>query len=169
MRGLERDELLKKGVLKRFLDGEEKPEDRSSKDPVVLVSTSAGEVGFDLNADHMVCDAAPIDSLIQRLGRVNRRGYGDAKIRVFVAKTDEKPAKAKTKRLLRRKRTWEFATAAALKCLEQLAKNEDGTLDASPRAMDQLKRGPTKEQFQAALSPKPDTVELTDILSMPGR
>ena len=164
MRGLERDELLKKGVLKRFLDGEEKPEDRSSKDPVVLVSTSAGEVGFDLNADHMVCDAAPIDSLIQRLGRVNRRGYGDAKIRVFVAKTDDKPAKAKTKRLLRRKRTWEFATAAALKCLEQLAKNEDGTLDASPRAMDQLKRGPTKEQFQNALSPKPDTVALTDIL-----
>ena len=33
-----------------------------------------------------------------------------------------------------------------------------------PEAMDQLKRGPTKEQFQNALSPKPDTVALTDIL-----
>ena len=48
--------------MKRFLDGEERPEDRSDKEPAVLVSTSAGEVGFDLNADHMVCDAAPIDS-----------------------------------------------------------------------------------------------------------
>jgi CRISPR-associated endonuclease/helicase Cas3 len=164
MRGLERDELLMKGVLKRFLNGEERPEDRSGREPAVLVSTSAGEVGFDLNADHMICDATPLDSMIQRLGRVNRRGYGDAKIRVFVAKTDDKPPKAKQEKAAKKKRTWESATAAALKCLEQLAKNEDGTLDASPRAIDQLKKGLTKEQLQEALTPKPDTVELTDIL-----
>ncbi|MGA2590878.1 MAG: type I-U CRISPR-associated helicase/endonuclease Cas3, partial [Bryobacteraceae bacterium] len=83
MRGLERDGLFAKGVFKRFLDGEEKPEGRAEKGPSVLVSTSAGEVGFDLNADHMVCDAAPLDSMIQRLGRVNRRGYRDATVEVF--------------------------------------------------------------------------------------
>jgi CRISPR-associated endonuclease/helicase Cas3 len=163
MRGLERDELLEKAVMKRFLDGEEKPEDRAGKEPAVLVSTSAGEVGFDLNADHMICDAAPLDSMIQRLGRVNRRGYGDANVHVYVAKADDKPAKVKGKKSTGNNR-WESATAAALKCLEQLVPNEDGTLDASPKAMDQLKGTLTKKEFQAALSPRPDTVELTDIL-----
>jgi CRISPR-associated endonuclease/helicase Cas3 len=163
MRGLERDELLDKALLKRFLDGEEKPEHRSGKEPAVLVSTSAGEVGFDLNADHMISDAAPLDSMIQRLGRVNRRGYSDANIRVFVTKADDKPAKAKGKKAPG-KNKWESAAAAALKCLEQLTGNEDGTLDASPAAIDRLRRSLPKGQIQAASSPRPDTVELTDIL-----
>jgi len=163
MRGLERDELLEKAVMKRFLDGDEKPEDRSGKNPAVLVSTSAGEVGFDLNADHMICDAAPLDSMIQRLGRVNRRGYGDANVYVYVAKADEKPAKVKGKKSAG-KNKWESAAAAALRCLEQLLPNEDGTLDASPKAMDQLKGTLARKEFLAALSPRPDTVELTDIL-----
>jgi len=165
MRGIERDELIEKPVLKRFLDGDETPEDTSGKQPAFLVSTSAGEVGFDLNADHMVCDAAPLDSMIQRLGRVNRRGYGDAKIRVFAAKAEDKAkTKKKTKKSPGKKHTFETATAAALTCLQRLAKNEDGTLDASPKAADQLRRDLTNEELQAALSPKPDTVELTDIL-----
>ena len=41
---------------------------------VYLVATSAGEVGVDLDADHMVCDLTTFDSMAQRLGRVNRRG-----------------------------------------------------------------------------------------------
>jgi CRISPR-associated endonuclease/helicase Cas3 len=163
MRGLERDRILEKAVLRRFLDGEEKPADRSGKDAAVLVSTSAGEVGFDLNADHMICDGAPLDSMIQRLGRVNRRGYGDANVHVYVVKADERPAKAKGKGPLR-KNKWESATAAALDCLKQLKSHEDGTLDASPAAIELLRESLPKQQLQAALSPKPDTVELTDIL-----
>lgn len=163
MRGLERDELLEKAVMKRFLDGEEKPEDRPGKDRAVLVSTSAGEVGFDLNADHMICDAAPLDSMIQRLGRVNRRGYGDAYIRVCVAKANDKPAKAKGKKSTGKDR-WGAATEEALKCLGQLAPNGDGTWDASPRAIDQMKRSLSRGQIEAASSPKPDTLDLTDIL-----
>jgi CRISPR-associated endonuclease/helicase Cas3 len=156
MRGLERDELLvEKPVLQRFLNGEEEPEDKSGNGPVFLVATSAGEVGFDLNADHMVCDSVPIDSMIQRLGRVNRRGYGDANIHVIIGKAEEK-TKAK-------KSQWEAATAAAIECLKQLPRNEDGAFDASPRAIDQLKRRLPNE-FQSALSPSPATVELTDIL-----
>ncbi len=163
MRGLERDELLQKDVLRRFLDGEERPQDRSSKEPAVLVSTSAGEVGFDLNADYMVCDAAPLDSMIQRLGRVNRRGYADAEIRVFAAKADDKQPKSKKEKTAEKKRTWESATAAALKCLEQLGKHADGTLDASPRSFKVLKNG-LKGQLQEALTPTPETLQLTDIL-----
>ena len=48
--------------------------------PVFLFATSAGEVGIDLDADHMVCDLVEWERLVQRRGRVNRRGEGDAKI-----------------------------------------------------------------------------------------
>ena len=48
-----------------------------------LVATSAGEVGVDLDADHMVCDLVPWERMVQRLGRVNRRGVGTAKVHVI--------------------------------------------------------------------------------------
>lgn len=53
--------------------------------PVFLVATSAGEVGIDLDADHMVCDLAPFERMIQRVGRVNRRGEGDSQVVVLAA------------------------------------------------------------------------------------
>ena len=165
MRGLERDQLLVKPVLRRFLDGEEKPEDRHGKEPAILVSTSAGEVGFDLNADHMVCDGAPLDSMIQRLGRVNRRGYGDAIVEAFVAKADEKDLKRQGRPGKDTERTYESAASEAIKCLKNLEKNSgDGTLNASPRALDALKKTLTTQQLLAASMPKATTVELTDIL-----
>jgi CRISPR-associated endonuclease/helicase Cas3 len=161
MRGLERDEFLDKSVLKRFLDGGEKPEDCMSKPPAILVSTSAGEVGFDLNADHMVCDGAPLDSMIQRLGRANRRGYGDAIVRVFAVKADEATERGSR----RSKHTVESAAGEAMRCLGQLDQNNsDGSRNASPKAIDNLKAQLTKEQLVAASAPKPATVELTDIL-----
>ena len=50
--------------------------------PVFLVATSAAAVGVDLDADHMVCDLVTWERMVQRLGRVNRRGLGDARILV---------------------------------------------------------------------------------------
>lgn len=52
--------------------------------PAVLVATSAGEVGVDLDADHLVCDLVPYERMVQRLGRVNRRGGQDRRARVDV-------------------------------------------------------------------------------------
>ncbi len=51
--------------------------------PVFLIATSAGEVGVDLDADHMVCDLVPFERMVQRFGRVNRRGDGKATISVL--------------------------------------------------------------------------------------
>ena len=51
--------------------------------PVFLVATSAGEVGVDLDADHMVCDLVAWERMVQRLGRVNRRGAGRARVLVI--------------------------------------------------------------------------------------
>ena len=75
MRGFERDRLVKNNVYKRFDSSSEK-----CKGTCFLVSTSAGEVGVDLDADNMVCDLSTFDSIIQRLGRVNRNGEKDSKI-----------------------------------------------------------------------------------------
>lgn len=52
--------------------------------PAVLVATSAGEVGVDLDADHLVCDLVPYERMVQRLGRVNRRGGQGRSARVDV-------------------------------------------------------------------------------------
>jgi CRISPR-associated endonuclease/helicase Cas3 len=46
--------------------------------PSFIIATSAGEVGIDLDADHMVCDLVEWERMVQRLGRVNRWG-GDGR------------------------------------------------------------------------------------------
>ena len=60
--------------------------------PVFLVATSAGEVGVDLDADHMVCDLVAWERMVQRLGRVNRLGSGTARVLVV----DQGPPEKKT-------------------------------------------------------------------------
>lgn len=48
--------------------------DKRDDEPAVLIATSAGEVGVDFDADHAVMDLVPWERMVQRLGRVNRRG-----------------------------------------------------------------------------------------------
>ena len=76
MRGKERDGLVQTCGFRRFLKG------ATAGKTVYLLCTSAGEVGIDVSADHMVCDLTPFDSMAQRFGRVNRFGDGDALIDV---------------------------------------------------------------------------------------
>ena len=92
MRGLERDRMANPRradgcpVFARFLkqpkpDVNEQSNGKSSlcRAMFILVCTSAGEVGLDISADHMVCDLSTFESMAQRLGRVNRFGDGDAR------------------------------------------------------------------------------------------
>ena len=58
-----------------FVGGVDAPPDR----PTFLIATAAGEVGVDLNADHLVCDLVEWERMQQRFGRVNRRGKGPRK------------------------------------------------------------------------------------------
>jgi CRISPR-associated endonuclease/helicase Cas3 len=58
--------------------------------PVFVVATSAGEVGVDLDADHAVLDLVEWERMVQRLGRVNRRGEGEADVWIVPTMIDDK-------------------------------------------------------------------------------
>jgi CRISPR-associated endonuclease/helicase Cas3 len=76
-------------VFRRFLPDE--PEEACDL-PAFLIATSAGEVGVDLDADHMVCDLVSWERMVQRLGRVNRTGRPEvALVDVYVAAPKEDP------------------------------------------------------------------------------
>lgn len=75
MRGLERDKLPQDPIFARFLPAGSRPQDVTpAQGTVYLVCTSAGEVGVNISADHLVCDLTTFESMAQRFGRVNRFG-----------------------------------------------------------------------------------------------
>lgn len=51
--------------------------------PCVAIATQVVEVSLNLSFDAMVTDAAPLDALIQRFGRVNRRRHAETAGRLF--------------------------------------------------------------------------------------
>jgi CRISPR-associated endonuclease/helicase Cas3 len=71
--------------------------------PTFLFATSAAEVGVDLDADCMVCDLVAWERMVQRLGRVNRRGdvAGGADVTVVI-EAEPEPDK-RTQEALRKK------------------------------------------------------------------
>jgi CRISPR-associated endonuclease/helicase Cas3 len=110
---------------------------------VFVFATSAGEVGVDLDADHMICDLVAWERMVQRLGRVNRRGDGDARI-IVVARNPAKPDAALKKDAGKRSKKEIEAIAdyenahAWLNAVSQLP-SDRGVLDASPGAIQRLK------------------------------
>jgi len=122
--------------------------------PAFLVATSAGEVGADIDADHMVSDLVAWERMVQRLGRVNRRGEGDAEVRVFWSRPAVKDAKAPTQA--------EQRALIAFRCktvIEELAPIEGG-YDASPGALRLFSEQAgsdtaLQELIKAAITPEP--------------
>lgn len=153
LRGLERDNLVKTPILQRFL-----PKSNRDKNvvpatgTVYLVCTSAGEVGVNISADHMVCDLSTFESMTQRFGRVNRFGdRDDARIDIVYpkefGKKDKKTNSLKIDELSHRRQK-------TLELLERLKG------DASPAALGKLNPGDCLEAFV----PSPIILSATDIL-----
>jgi CRISPR-associated endonuclease/helicase Cas3 len=116
---------------------------RSEPKLTFLLATSAGEVGVDLDAQHMVCDLVPWERMVQRLGRVNRKGKGRARVQVVQSPPDpkdsEKNARLKT----------------VVELLGFLPETADG-LDVSPRALSQLKqRSELRDKIVEGSTPAP--------------
>src|ERR1035438_379457 len=73
LRGYERDRLEGSEVFKRF-GSVEGHQAGGGQETVFLVGTAAAEVGLDADAAAIVCDFASLPTLLQRLGRLDRRG-----------------------------------------------------------------------------------------------
>ncbi|MFO1321354.1 MAG: type I-U CRISPR-associated helicase/endonuclease Cas3 [Burkholderiales bacterium] len=146
MRGAERDLLVEHPVFARFLRRPDK-DVKLHDGTVYLVATSAGEVGIDLSADHLVTDLPPFDALAQRLGRVNRYGEVNAEVHVYCEKLkeppdtnpesddadeDDKPAS--------RSDAYDHARFYTLSVLGELPMRDHECLDASPGALRALPR-----------------------------
>ncbi len=83
LRGHERDQLTTHPILQRFNPGRNR--EQANRNTVYLISTAAGEVGANYDADHCVCDLSTLESMIQRFGRVNRLGlFPESRIDVIV-------------------------------------------------------------------------------------
>lgn len=150
IRGYERDTLVGKLREWHFFDG------TAPERTVYLVSTSAGEVGIDLDADHMVCDITTLDSMIQRFGRVNRRGGDDRIARVEVVSAAEPEENKKKSPFL-----------LAIEESEAVLKNwlgDSESIEVGPRALARRVMNLTSQKRDAAFSPKAASRPLTDIL-----
>ena len=75
----ERGDAKKKLEGLGFFSGNDAPDKAA-----FVIATSAGEVGVDLDADHMVMDLVPFERMVQRLGRVNRLGGEDREAHIVV-------------------------------------------------------------------------------------
>ena len=60
----------------------------NNEQPFILVATQIIEVSLDIDFDVMFTDNAPIDSLIQRFGRVNRKKTIEKKGEIYIYKTE---------------------------------------------------------------------------------
>lgn len=157
IRGLERDRManpmIPEGcpIFARFLppqkDGtpeHERWKVKPAEGTVYLVCTSAGEVGVNISADHLVCDLTTFESMAQRFGRVNRFGKrNDTQVHVFHPNAYD----AKQEYDTRRQRTKAI--------LEPL----DGK-SVSPKALGELDLATRI----AAFAPPPVVLPATDIL-----
>lgn len=106
--------------------------------PFVLVATQTIEVGADIDLDALVTESAPLASLVQRLGRLNRRGRRDVALALVVHDTsvgeDDPvygPARAATWNWLKQRLGTDPVVYSARLNVDQL----EGGLDVSPLAL----------------------------------
>ncbi len=151
--------------------------------PTFLIATSAGEVGVDLDADHMVCDLVAWERMVQRLGRVNRRGKGNACIEVIAASRAKEKGEEWQERLDRLRKPLDALRPADVENVEEgdaspdvdrkekslQASDCEGPRDASPGAILDLKERAEQDRdlqkaIEEATTPEPLRPALTRAL-----
>lgn len=105
--------------------------------PAFLVATSAGEVGVDLDADHLVCDLVAWERMVQRFGRVNRRGGEGRHANIIVIDEGEpKPKKQEAPTSDEQTRIRIYLGVKQL--FEKLRAEGDAAISVSPESLRQL-------------------------------
>ena len=156
--------------------------DDPPEQPTFLIATSAGEVGVDLNADHMACDLVEWERMVQRLGRVNRRGKGNAHIEVIAAPHAREKPEEWTIRLKRFRQPLDELRHVDVENVKQGDRIElsfegeehdagvcaDVSLDASPGAiMDLRDRAGTDPHLQKVIDAATTSTPLRPALTRP--
>lgn len=120
------------------------------RSPAVLVATSAGEAGVDLDADHLVCDLVAHERMVQRLGRVNRREVAKRTAHVDVLSPRAAAGSG------------DPPLDSCKAVLARLPRGTDGRYDASPLAVLRLQSDPSVAgTIERATKPAPLRPELT--------
>lgn len=125
-----------------------------SVEPRILIATSAGEVGVDIDADDCVCDLVSYERMMQRFGRVNRRGGNHrlANIDVIVV-SKPKVNKVFTEELFEK---WKIA-------LDLLADLDEGEKEANPYSLTKVRQN-YPDEVDAATTLAPLYPELNSAL-----
>ena len=118
----------KQRALDEISDRVDPDRDSPLEKRTVVVATQAIEVGADFSFDVLMTEAAPIDSLCQRLGRLDRRGSvaarrgGPARCWILGVESEMKPNRPDPIYGVASRRTWEGLQALAI----------DGEVDVGP-------------------------------------
>lgn len=109
VRELDRERILQ-GLLPRM-----RARGRQQGDPLFVVATQCIEAGADLDFDALVTEIAPLDSLRQRFGRLNRMGRDIAASGAIIASAEQVGSRAKPDPIYgdAPKATWALLTAHA--------------------------------------------------------
>ena len=144
MRPIDKQQVLDK------ISGCVNPDRNSPPDErAVVVATQAIEVGADFSFDALISEAAPIDSLCQRLGRLDRRGTlaekhrGPARCWVLGAASELKPNQPDP--------VYGDATRHAWHELQSLAVNGDVDIGPSTKMVKRLTTDAQAPKLQAPL------------------
>jgi len=114
--------------------------------PVFLVATQTVEVGANIDLDALISDSAPLASLIQRLGRLNRFGSHDTSTPAIIIHSDDDPPGVYGDA---RAATWELLTGLVppVQWLPDKPLPDPGPgLAASPLALRELVSGLSRDE-----------------------
>jgi CRISPR-associated helicase Cas3 len=129
LRGYERDRIIHNNAFRRFLPHREGELANPVNGTVFLIGTAAAEVGLDADADVILCDFASLLTLLQRLGRLDRRGEKSKSVstggvpptmKIFVpdqAKSEEQKSEKQKQKAAKEKKKVEAHLAAVAKAL----------------------------------------------------
>lgn len=151
LRPFDRDALIGKWLSKLRAEGPEQP-----NRPIVTVATQCLEVGADLSFDALVSEAASLDALRQRFGRLNRLGIAPSSSSaitpgaILIRRRDLQSKNPDPVYGDALPKAWQLLSAIATRM------GENQCVDFGVSALDAALESQDAEELQATVAPAPD-------------